>query len=71
MHERRLEKIARSCGILPVGKNYKTTFEGCQTSKERSDKLVQLLREAGMKGSSMLTLGVAVYILTCTTFLFY
>jgi hypothetical protein len=47
---RRLEKIARACGVLPVGSNYRRTFEDCKTMKQREIRLRQLLREAGMIG---------------------
>lgn len=49
-HVKNLEKIARAAGVLPVGKHYKLTFEHCRDNKERSVKLKQMLRDAGMTG---------------------
>lgn len=46
-----LEKVARVCGVLPVGRNYKKTFEEFKTSKEKAEKIKTLLRSAGMTGS--------------------
>lgn len=47
---KKLERIARACGVLPFAKNYKLAFEHCQNNDERSAKLKQMLRDAGMTG---------------------
>ena len=31
--------------------NYKTLWEGCKSNKARAEKLMQLLRERGLKGN--------------------
>lgn len=47
---KKLEKIARACGILPVGRHYRLMFEHCRDNKARKAKLTQMLRDAGMTG---------------------
>lgn len=48
---KKLEKIARACGALPVGKHYKLAFENCRNNKERAKKLKQMLIDAGLTGT--------------------
>lgn len=45
-----LERIARACGALPVGLNYRKAFNNCTTAKERIARIHALLRDAGMTG---------------------
>ena len=46
----RLEKIARAAGVMPSGINITRKFGDCKTAKERYNRMLDLLKEAGMKG---------------------
>ena len=50
-----MEKVARHCGVLPVGKKYKTVFGDCYSDQDKIKKVKELLTEAGMTGELLYT----------------
>ena len=48
---RRLEKMLRILGTMPVGRRYTQVFVDCETDKKRVKILKRLLVEAGMEGT--------------------
>ena len=48
----RLEKIARVAGVMPTGANITRKFGDCRTAKERYNRMMDMLKDAGMTGEN-------------------
>lgn len=45
-----LEKLARKCKILPIGRRYTLFYQDCTTEQQHIDRLRQLFEQSGFEG---------------------